>query len=149
MTKINLKIKLEMIISMSNTAENTSVLKCNGCVKWFNSKTGFGFITITGGGELSEKDIFVHHSAISTSAKLYKYLVQGEYVSVEVGKVSSGNHEWQITSVAGIDGGKLMCETRHALSSRRPTNRRHSNIPTLDDQGVSSDAQAASLSESA
>jgi cold shock CspA family protein len=78
---------------MSNTTENTQAyLKCNGCVKWFNSKTGFGFITITGDSELGQKDIFVHHSAIQTSTKLYKYLVQGEYVSVDVGKVENGTH---------------------------------------------------------
>lgn len=118
---------------MSNTSESkTSNLKCNGCVKWFNSKTGFGFITITGESSLGQKDVFVHHSAITTNTKLYKYLVQGEYVSVEVGKVENGTHEWQIIAVAGIDGGKLMCETRHELSSRRPPRSRQSNIPTLD-----------------
>jgi cold shock CspA family protein len=116
---------------MSNTTENTQAyLKCNGCVKWFNSKTGFGFITITGDSELAQKDIFVHHSAIQTSTKLYKYLVQGEYVSVDVGKVENGTHEYQVLNVGGIDGGKLMCETRHIVSSRRPP--RRSNIPTLD-----------------
>ena len=30
---------------MSNTAENTSVLKCNGCVNGL-IQTGFGFITL-------------------------------------------------------------------------------------------------------
>ena len=127
---------------MSNIESTPSgdnfLAKCTGRVKWFNSKTGYGFITITGGDEsLAQKDVFVHHSAINTGSKLYKYLVQGEYVCVDVGKTSGGQHEYQIMTVSGIDGGMLMCETRHSVSSGRPrgsSSRRRSNIPTLESQ---------------
>ena len=123
--------------NIENTpSSNNFLAKCTGRVKWFNSKTGYGFITITGGDEsLLQKDVFVHHSAINTGSKLYKYLVQGEYVCVDVGKTSGGQHEYQIMTVSGIDGGVLMCETRHSVSSVRPrasSGRRRSNIPTLD-----------------
>jgi cold shock protein len=88
-----------------------------GRVKWFNNKTGFGFITITDGSQ-SGYDIFVHHSAIEVENQQYKYLVQGEYVEFKLVK-SSGNHEWQASHVKGIKGGKLMCETRHEFKLSR------------------------------
>jgi cold shock CspA family protein len=82
-----------------------------GRVKWFNNKAGYGFITVTDGSR-SGSDIFIHHSAIEVENQQYKYLVQGEYVEFELVKTTSGKHEWQASSVNGINGGKLMCETR-------------------------------------
>jgi CspA family cold shock protein len=82
-----------------------------GRVKWFNNRAGYGFITVTDGSR-SGSDIFVHHSAIDVENQQYKYLVQGEYVEFELVKTESQTHEWQASNVAGIKGGKLMCETR-------------------------------------
>ena len=79
-----------------------------GRVKWFNNKAGYGFITLTGE---TEKDVFVHHSSIQVGNEQYKYLVQGEYVEFNL-ETSSGAHEYQAGEVRGIQGGKLMCETR-------------------------------------
>ena len=89
-----------------------------GRVKWFNNKAGYGFITVTDGSR-SGSDIFVHHSAIDVENQQYKYLVQGEYVEFGLIKTTSGDHEWQASSVNGIKGGKLMCETRHDLKISR------------------------------
>lgn len=89
-----------------------------GRVKWFNNKAGYGFITVTDGSR-SGSDIFVHHSAIDVENQQYKYLVQGEYVEFGLIKTTSGDHEWQASSVNGIKGGKLMCETRHELKISR------------------------------
>ena len=51
-----------------------------GRVKWFNNKSGFGFITVCN-GEQKDNDIFAHYSAITSAEQSqYKYLVQGEYV---------------------------------------------------------------------
>ena len=83
----------------------------NGCVKWFNSKSGFGFITIMDGDLLGE-DVFVHHSAIQTKGRLYKYLMQGEYVSAKVCNYSDGKYKYGVSCVSGVCGGLLMCETR-------------------------------------
>lgn len=81
-----------------------------GCVKWFNNKAGFGFVTLT---ESSESyDIFVHHSSIDVAKNQYKYLVQGEYVSFILEKVDNGKYSHQAKSVRGVNGGPLMCETR-------------------------------------
>lgn len=95
---------------MSDVSENKSLL---GCVKWFNNKVGYGFITLSDGS--LEQDIFVHHSALNTSDEQYKYLVQGEYVSFELVKSSDpdSKHEFFAGNVSGVNGGKLMCETRN------------------------------------
>ena len=89
-----------------------------GRVKWFNNKAGYGFITVTDGSH-SGSDFFVHHSAIDVENQQYKYLVQGEYVEFGLVKTTSGDHELQASSVNGIKGGKLMCETRHELKVAR------------------------------
>ena len=91
-----------------------------GRVKWFNNKAGYGFITITD-GEKSGSDIFVHHTAIMITSQQYKYLVQGEYVEFTLNKVESDKHEWQASSVNGIKGGKLMCETRNEFKTSKRT----------------------------
>jgi cold shock CspA family protein len=102
--------------------------KFQGRVKWFNNKSGYGFITatvpITDGSTTSEaKDIFVHYSAIQSSSqatpqpdqsqpsdRIYKYLVDGEYVEFLLEYLSSGNHSMQAKEVTGINGGPLQCE---------------------------------------
>jgi len=89
-----------------------------GRVKWFNNKSGYGFITVTD-GKRSGTDVFVHHSAVNVENNQYKYLVQGEYVEFDLIKTQSEKHEWQASNVSGIKGGKLMCETRHELKVAR------------------------------
>jgi cold shock CspA family protein len=84
-------------------------------VKWFNNKSGFGFITVCGEGEpYSGKDIFVHYTSIRVSDTQYKYLVQGEYVDFSVVDSENDAHEYQATDVCGVKGGSIMCETRRA-----------------------------------
>ena len=92
--------------------------KLVGIVKWFNNKSGYGFITVLTDGELMGKDIFSHHSSIKVKSDLYKYLVQGEYVEFSVAKLEkkqneSSGHEFQAVSISGIMNGDLMCETRY------------------------------------
>jgi CspA family cold shock protein len=103
--------------SEQNVVTSSSEL-LTGRVKWFNNKAGYGFITVTDGRQ-SGSDIFIHHSAINVDSQQYKYLVQGEYVGFSLIKTSSGAHEWQASNVSGINGGKLMCETRHEFKLAR------------------------------
>lgn len=91
-----------------------------GRVKWFNNKAGYGFISITDGTQAGT-DIFVHHSAIGVSSEQYKYLVQGEYVSFTLTSTQNDVHKVQATNVLGINGGKLMCETRREFKMSRTT----------------------------
>jgi|TARA_E500000178_G_C16975739_1_gene733241 cold shock CspA family protein len=85
-----------------------------GCVKWFNNKSGYGFITvIKGGNDTMNKDIFAHHTSINVKSDLYKYLVQGEYVEFDIEKIDSNKeHDHQAKNITGISRGPLMCESR-------------------------------------
>lgn len=98
---------------MSDTIE-----RLTGRVKWFNNRSGFGFITVAG-GDRNGQDIFVHYTSLNVSSKQYMYLVQGEYVEFELGRMAEGEkHEFQALKVSGISGGVLMCETR--MQNPRP-----------------------------
>lgn len=88
--------------------------RMNGRVKWFNNKAGYGFVTVSDGSE--GDDVFVHHSALQVGQEQYKYLVQGEYVEFSR-TASEGDHAWQASDVRGVNGGKLMCETRNETRS--------------------------------
>ncbi len=101
-----------------------------GRVKWFNNKTGYGFITVTD-GKRSGNDIFVHHSAIHVEGQ-YKYFVQGEYVEFTIVDTPSGKHDCQAGSVNGIKGGKLMCTTRHETNVARSNYRKENKSVTAD-----------------
>lgn len=84
-----------------------------GRVKWFNNKSGFGFVSVVQSedSELVGKDIFAHHTSIVVGVEQFRYLVQGEYVNFTISEVE-GDHKFQTSNVTGINGGKLMCETR-------------------------------------
>ena len=105
--------------------------KMAGCVKWFNMKTGFGFLTVVRGGGSGElkvgSEVFVHHSNVKVQEEQYRFLVQGEYVEFDVSNVANGQHSCQATNVTGMFGGKLMCETRNdarqSSSSQQPGGR--------------------------
>ena len=102
--------------SGSSGSNSTSSTRLTGRVKWFNNKTGFGFITALGDSEGVKEgsDVFVHHSTIKVAQEQYRYLVQGEYVEFVLSKIAdaSNKHEFQAADVSGVKGGKLICETR-------------------------------------
>jgi cold shock CspA family protein len=104
---------------VSETQVNNNFLNNVGVVKWFNNKSGYGFVTIISEGEMNGKDVFVHHSSINVNSEQYKYLVQGEYVSLDVEKSEKGEFVFQTTKVTGVYGGALMCETRQDIRNQR------------------------------
>ena len=109
---------------MSSSVETSSVAERHtGRVKWFNSKTGYGFVTVTDGLK-SGTDVFVHHSSVQVEKEQYRYLVQGEYVQFGLTKMTDGPHEYQACNVTGVNGGQLMCESLlesgHQVRSYRP-----------------------------
>jgi cold shock CspA family protein len=102
--------------------------RASGCVKWFNNKSGYGFVTVTSQGDYCGEDVFVHHSALSVSNEdQYRYLVQGEYVEFDWKHTDSSDHEWQAGNVKGVNGGKLMCETRHEMRNERMSHQSNSD----------------------
>jgi cold shock CspA family protein len=104
-------------VANTETATDVADQSTTGCVKWFNNKAGYGFITVTDNGE--PRDVFVHHTAIQVNQSQYKYLVQGEYVELTIIQVENDKHEMQVSDVRGIKGGKLMCETRNEIRNTR------------------------------
>ena len=97
-----------------------SSIRSIGSVKWFNNKSGFGFIT-SSDGEHAGKDIFVHYSAIKVAKNQFRYLVQGEYVEFDLVKAAADSkHEFQADSISGIKGGSLMCEVQFANRPVKP-----------------------------
>lgn len=110
-------------MSLENTSETSKLEtgkeeRLTGCVKWFNNKAGYGFITVTTGAKTGT-DVFVHHSFIRVSNEQYKYLVQGEYVDFLIVSTNGGVHEFQASDVSGVKSGKLMCETRREFRISR------------------------------
>ena len=107
---------------MSSSAVSSSAVlssdRFTGRVKWFNNKAGYGFVTITDGPK-SGGEVFVHHSSIKVEAEQYKYLVQGEYIEFSLSEAKTSNNDYQAGEVSGINGGKLMCETRYDSRSTR------------------------------
>ena len=119
---INLKLKIKRVlykmgddVAAANTMSGTKTV---GCVKWFNNKQGFGFLTMTT-GEHSGEDVFVHHSGIKVSEEQYRYLVQGEYVEFDLVESETEDHKWHASEIGGMNGGKLMCETRNLVRKER------------------------------
>ena len=96
----------------TTTSEKTIIGRMTGMVKWFNNKSGFGFITVCSENDHKGTDIFVHYSTIKASSSQYKYLVQGEYVDFDLVTSDNNNHKFVASNVTGVHGGSIMCETR-------------------------------------
>jgi cold shock CspA family protein len=92
-----------------------SVERLTGRVKWFNSKNGYGFISVC---DDSDRDIFAHYSCIRGYSSVrdenfvYKFLVQGEYVEFDLVKTEDEKHEYKANDISGIKNGPLMCDTQ-------------------------------------
>jgi len=116
---------------MNDTSTSDST-RYTGKVKWFNNKSGFGFITVCD-GEHGGKDIFVHYSSINVDDAQYKYLVQGEYVDFDLVKANNDKHEYHAVKISGVKGGAIMCETRKMAitvqSDSRPRPARDESAP--------------------
>ena len=55
-----------------------------GRVKWFNESKGFGFIEVDG----QDKDVFIHHSAISMAG--FRTLQEGQRVKFDIEQGKKG-----------------------------------------------------------
>jgi len=128
-----------------------------GQVKWFNTKAGYGFITVCrDGSDIENKDIFVHYSSLMDANRpqpplqrlspsggvaddappvnphhQYKFLLQGEYVEFSVVKPDSDKYEYHAVGVSGIFGGNIMCEIRKTGGDDFPRGMRASQIVNM------------------
>ena len=102
-----------------------------GCVKWFNNKVGYGFITYTD-ENACECEVFVHHSAINVKVEQYRYLVQGEYINFNLAKSSHKQYLINAANVRGINNGRLMCETRNNLKNSSSEKDQYTELDDAD-----------------
>lgn len=86
-----------------------------GSVKWFNKKSGYGFITPKDGGT----DIFVHHTGLAVDENISRYLTDGEYVQYSTEPVEGNDSRIRAVNVKGMNGGSLVCETRRQTRGPR------------------------------
>ena len=115
------------------------VEKITGQVKWFNNKSGFGFITAVT-GDKKDEDIFVHHSDLRVKEEQYRYLIAGEYVEfvvTDMDNTEENKHKYKAVDVTGMVGGSLMCEVRHSNQdenkSKAPRSNRRPDLNTTDE----------------
>jgi cold shock CspA family protein len=119
-------VLLDYTIAMSDATDSTPSdinFDANkvyaGRVKWFNNKSGFGFITVLNDESVKDYDMFVHHSSVKVDQEQFRYLLQGEYVQFNVEKVTDKSHAFQACDVSGMFGGQLMCETRNNTRNQK------------------------------
>ena len=114
---------------IDENTENTET-RYLGRVKWFNLKTGYGFINPlrTIKKDFNGHSIFVHHTSITVGTNQYKYLTEGEYVEFSLGVPESSHFKYNALDVTGVSKGFLLCETKFAAleasKRRRPDSRR-------------------------
>lgn len=78
---------------MSTAVENMALKRCEGKVKWFNDKKGYGFIL---GSEGS--DVFVHHTAIQMEG--FRTLREGDDVVYDLIDGNKGLQAVNVTRTA-------------------------------------------------
>jgi len=123
-----------------------------GRVKWFNNKSGYGFVTVIlspDDSSMVEKDIFAHHSSIVVGKEQFRYLVQGEYVEFSLSKIEddSSEHKFQTSNLRGIGGGLLMCETRFEAKTVERETSGEGKVPKWNIQRGKKRATASSQDE--
>ena len=80
-----------------------------GCVRRFNKRLKYGFITVISDCEFKGHDIFVHQSSIKLGNR-YPILFVGECVEFDIVPSGKPEHPNQAINVSGFNGNTLMCE---------------------------------------
>lgn len=82
-----------------------------GCVRRFNKKLAYGFITVLSEGEFKGQDIFVHQTSIKLgNSNRHRMLFIGECVEFDIAPSGKPEHPNQAINVGGFNGHSLMCD---------------------------------------
>jgi len=94
-----------------------------GNVKWYDTKKGFGFVTlVTPDNDNTGNDVFVHFSNVNVTDG-YRSLFPGEYVEFELGSGKDGRSI--CLNVSGLYGGNLLCQNEDHRYKVFPKGRRN------------------------
>lgn len=106
-----------------------------GNVKWYDTKKGFGFVTlVTPELENTGNDIFVHFSNLNV-VDGYRRLFPGEYIEFELGQATDGRSV--CLNVSGLFGGTLLCQNENHRYKVFPKRRRVEQTEgDVDDEDV-------------
>ena len=113
--------------------------KIVGNVKWFDSRKGYGFVTVvTPNHELLNNDVFVHYSSIQ--CENYKRVYPGEYVEFEL---EEKNGKKVCINVTGLFGNKLLSQNENFNYKIYP---KKDNVPDEDDEAEDDEAENVEVS---
>ena len=113
--------------------------KVIGCVKWFDSKKGFGFVTVlTPELDKTGSDIFIHFSNIQVEDN-YKRVYPGEYIEFEIGSSPDGRP--CCTNVTGLYGGNLLTQNEDHKYKIFPKNTRDVRTEEEEEQPENDDCE--------
>ena len=107
-------ISLSKMASADSSAPAAEVSPANhvvGCVRRFNKKLGYGFITVISDGEFKGQDIFVHQTSIKLgNSNRHRMLFIGECVEFDIAPSGKPEHPTQAINVGGFNEHGLMCD---------------------------------------
>ena len=120
--------------------------RVTGNVKWYDSKKGYGFITlVTPELDNTGNDFFVHYSNINISEGNFRRLFPGEYVEFEVGTGEDGRPI--CTEVSGLHGGLLLCENENHRFKIFPRRDRVDQAEEAEEEAEVEEAEEAEAEE--
>jgi cold shock CspA family protein len=119
-----------------------------GSVKFFDTKKGWGFITMLSQGLVqSNTEVFVHFTNLNVKENSYKRLYPGEYVSFNMGKNPKGQDT--CIDVCGILGGPLLTDHSEHVFRIYPKIHRSSDRAVVAEEADAEEADADAEAEDA